>query len=68
MVFAICDPASNHLRFSFSTKRGVSILDMNIEEAIVNGTNDAEIAESVNKKIVLITLTIYNTSPILASD
>jgi len=68
IVFPICDPAINHLRFNFSTKRGVSRLDINIEEAIVNGTNDAPIAEPVNIKIVLITLTIYNTSPILASD
>ena len=67
-VFPICDPAINHFRFIFPTKRGVNRLERNMQEVIVNGTNDDAVAEPVKTKIVLITLTMYNTSPILASD
>lgn len=44
------------------------MLATNIDEVIENGTKDAAVAEPVKAKIVLIMLTIYNTSPILARD
>lgn len=68
IVLPICEPANSHFKLTLPIKTGVNMLETNIDEVIENGTKDAAVAEPVKAKIVLIMLTIYNTSPILARD
>ena len=59
--------ANNHFKFTLPINSGVNKLDTNMADVMVKGTKDAAVADPVNTNITLIILTIYNTSPILAS-
>jgi hypothetical protein len=68
MVLPICDPANSHFKFNRAITSGVSKLDINIDDVMINGTNDEAVADPVKLKIVLITLIMYRTSPIFEND